>query len=364
MATGNSVGSPECRRCRRGRWYLVGSGWSRVGVVAAIQQTRLGTPGSASLTGIVGVRGYGGGVSIPTSVWFIVAVVALGLGLLMLRASQRAGGGGGGHQRDRRRWAEQKEWEYLDSDPVLPSTWRYGTIHQGGPGVARNLVTGSVPTAEGRRMVYVFDHEQAGRLSSVVCAVQRRSAVKGAFELRLPSAPLPEDAGLDLLEPVGQRYAFVSDPGAIGPLITPRLVRAADEIGDEVELLWGEDSWVLCTAPLNYSSERLQHLLDRLVEVAGALEEAARSNRPVDPAPRFPTDSSTSGGAADLTDSAEFSTSGPGTVRSGTAAASWTRSLSTRAAESHTTDPEADKPSTDSTDKLPTDKLPTDGAGS
>ena len=212
-------------------------------------------------------------MSIPTSVWFLIAAVAFVLGLLMLRASQHTGGG---QSRDRRRWAAQKEWEYLDSDPVLPSRWRYGTIHQGGPGIARNLVTGSVPTAEGRRLVYVFDHEQAGRLSSVVCAVQRRTAMSGAVELRLPSAPLPDDAGLDLLEPVGQRYAFVSDAAAIRPLITPRLIRAADAIGEDVELLWAEDSWVLCTAPLDYTPDHLQELLDQLVEVAGALEEASK----------------------------------------------------------------------------------------
>lgn len=214
-------------------------------------------------------------MGIPTSVWFVIAAVAFVLGLLMLRASRQAGGA---QPRDRRRWAQQKEWEYLDSDPVLPSRWRYGTIHQGGPGVARNLVTGSVPTAEGRRLVYVFDHEQAGRLTSVVAAVQRRSAMKGAFELRLPSAPLPDDAGLDLLEPVGERYAFVSDAAAIRPLITPRLVRAADAVGDDIELLWAEDSWVLCAAPLDYAPEQLQDLLDQLIEVAAALEEAARGS--------------------------------------------------------------------------------------
>src|SRR5882724_6942599 len=104
----------------------------------------------------------------------------------MLRASRHAGGG---QMRDRRRWAAQKECEYLDSDPVLPSRWRYGTIHQGGPGVARNLVTGTLETDEGRRLVYVFDHEQAGRPSSAVAAVQRRSSMSGALELRMPSAP-------------------------------------------------------------------------------------------------------------------------------------------------------------------------------
>ena len=250
-------------------------------------------------------------MSIPTSVWFIIAAVALVLGLLMLRASQHTGGG---QSRDRRRWAAQKEWEYLDSDPVLPSRWRYGTIHQGGPGIARNLVTGSVPTAEGRRLVYVFDHEQAGRLSSVVCAVQRRTAMSGAVELRLPSAPLPDDAGLDLLEPVGQRYAFVSDAAAIRPLITPRLIRAADAIGEDVELLWAEDSWVLCTAPLDYTPDHLQELLDQLVEVAGALEEASKPGG----SPQLPA-SSPDGGPSDSPHG-----------QSSSAAADWARSFTNR----------------------------------
>jgi len=261
-------------------------------------------------------------VGIPTSVWFIIAAVALVLGLLMLRASQRTGGG---QTRDRRRWAAQKEWEYLDSDPVLPSRWRYGTIHQGGPGVARNLVTGSVPTAEGRRLVYVFDHEQAGRLSSVVCAVQRRSAMSGAVELRLPSAPLPDDAGLDLLEPVGQRYAFVSDAAAIRPLITSRLVRAADAIGEDVELLWAEDSWVLCTAPLNYTPDQLQELLDELVEVAAALEEASHPGG----SPQLPA--SPSPGPA------------PESPDSSSAAANWARSFSNRPSP-HQSEPRSDSP--------------------
>jgi hypothetical protein len=249
-------------------------------------------------------------MGIPTSVWFIIAAVALVLGLLMLRAAQ---GAGGAQSRDRRRWAANKEWEWLDNDPVLPSRWRYGTIHQGGPGVARNLVTGSVPTSEGRRLVYVFDHEQAGRLSSVVVAVQRRSSIGGAFELRLPSAPLPDDAGLDLLEPVGERYAFVSDPTTIRPLITPRLAHAADAIGEEVELLWAEDSWVLCTAPLDAAPEHLQELLDQLIEVAAALEEAVKG-----------------GGAAPRLPGSASPPAEPGPAPSSSSAASWARSFSAR----------------------------------
>jgi hypothetical protein len=257
-------------------------------------------------------------VGIPTSVWFVIAAVALVLGLLMLRASQP---GGGGQSRDRRRWAAQKEWEYLDSDPVLPSRWRYGTIHQGGPGVARNLVTGSVPTPDGRRLAYVFDHEQAGRLSSAVCAVQRRGSMNGAVEFRLPSAPLPDDAGLDLLEPVGQRYAFVSDPSAIRPLLTHRLIRATDAIGEHVELLWAEESWVLCTAPLDDTPDQLQDLLDQLVEVAAALDEASGAGG----SPRLPGPDS-AGPSGDPGGSA------------GSSAANWARSFTQQPS------PEPDEP--------------------
>lgn len=210
------------------------------------------------------------------SVWFVVAIIAVlvGVGLLLFERFR------GGVTRDRKRWAAMREWEYLDSDPVLPSRWRYGTIHQGGPGVARNLVSGDVPTPDGPRQSYAFDHEQAGRVSSVLCAVQVQQALPAAVELRLPSAPLPDDAGLDLLEPVGERYAFVSDAEAVRPLLTPRLADASDAIGEDVELLWAEDAWVLAAAPVGISPDRMQDLLADLAEVATALEEGLTAARP------------------------------------------------------------------------------------
>lgn len=206
----------------------------------------------------------------PTT-WFVIAVIALLLGAALLIFDRSRGGGGS--VKDRRRWAAMRGWEYLDTDPVLPSRWRYGTIHQGGPGVARNLISGEVPTPDGPRQAYVFDHEQAGRLNSVLAAVQVRGLLPAAVELRLPSAPLPDDAGLDLLEPVGERYAFVSDAEAVRPLLTKRLAGASDAVGDDIELLWAEESWVLATAPLGASTDRLQDLLADLAEVATALEQ-------------------------------------------------------------------------------------------
>lgn len=210
-------------------------------------------------------------MGIPSGVWFVIAVIALLVGGALLVLDRRRADGGS--SRDRRRWAAARGWEYLDSDPVLPSRWRYGTIHQGGPGVARNLISGDVPTPDGPRQAYLFDHEQAGRLSSVLAAVQVRNPVPAAVELRLPSAPLPDDAGLDLLEPVGARYAFVADAEAVRPLLTRRLAQAADEVGDDVELLWAEEAWVLATAPLDSPVERLQDLLADLAGVAAALEQ-------------------------------------------------------------------------------------------
>jgi hypothetical protein len=218
-------------------------------------------------------------VGLSPTVWFLIAVIALLLGAALLFADRRGGTGGA---RDRKKWAAMRGWEYLDTDPVLPSRWRYGTIHQGGPGVARNLMSGDVPTPDGPRQAYVFDHEQAGRLNSVLVAVQVQEVLPAAVELRLPSAPLPDDAGLDLLEPVGERYAFVSDAEAVRPLLTPRLADASDAVGDDVELLWAEESWVLATAPLDSDPDRIQDLLADLAEVATALEEGLGARHRLD----------------------------------------------------------------------------------
>lgn len=179
--------------------------------------------------------------------------------------------------RDRKRWAAMRGWDFTASDPVLPSRWRYGTIHMGGPGVARNLISGDVPTPDGPRQAYAFDHEQGGRPSSILVAVQMQGVLPAAVELRLPSAPVPEDVGLELLEPVGERYAFVTSADSVRPLLTPRLVEASDAVGEDVELLWAEDAWVLAAVPLGTGPGRLQDLLADLAEVATALEHGQRA---------------------------------------------------------------------------------------
>jgi hypothetical protein len=222
-------------------------------------------------------RGYPSAVGLSPTVWFVIAVVALLVGVAMLLVDR--GRGGDGAVRDRKRWAAMRGWDYLAVDPVLPSRWRYGTIHMGGPGVARHLISGEVPTPDGPRQAYAFDHEQGGRPTAVLAAVQVQALLPAAVELRLPSAPVPDDAGLELLEPVGERYAFVTNAEAVRPLLTPRLIEASDAVGADVELLWAEDSWVLATIPLGAGPDRLQDLLADLAEVATALEHGLRAHQ-------------------------------------------------------------------------------------
>jgi hypothetical protein len=217
-------------------------------------------------------------MGLPASVWFVIALVALllGAGLLFFERRRTTG-----TSRDRQRWAALREWEFLDEDPVLPGRWRYGTIHQGGPGVAKDLVSGWLPNEPGRRRIYVFDHEQHGTISSVIVGVETTAQLSVAIELRLAtSARPPDDVGLEGHGPVGKRIAFVSDTTAAQPLITPRLAAAADAVGDDIELIWAEDSWVLAAAPVGSDTDRIQDLLLDLVEVATALERTPERPSP------------------------------------------------------------------------------------
>lgn len=224
-------------------------------------------------------------MGLPAWPWFTLAILAAGVGAALLFAER---GRGLAPDRDRRRWAAQRDWSYVESDPMLPSRWRYGTIHQGGHGRARNLATGPVPGSDGRRSAHVFDLEQAGHITGVVAAVRTATTLPAVIELRLPSAPLPDDAGLDDVGPVGARLGFVTDLAAARPLVTHALAEAADRVGADIPLVWAEDSWVLATAPVDVDLERVESLLESLVGVAVTLESGGGGSRDLfDPMPPF-----------------------------------------------------------------------------
>jgi len=208
-------------------------------------------------------------VGVPAWVWFTVAILAAALGLMLLAAdrAQRTA-----RNRERRRWAALRGWQYSENDEVLLSRWQHGLAAVHGRGNARDVVTGTMFTSTGRRLVHVLDVEQNGKVVAVLAGVHRRHPTASVVELWLPSVPVPREGELDLLGPVGDRYAFVSDLAQARPLITPDLVDAADEIGDDVTVVWLEESWVLAAAPPNATPARLERLLRNLGELADIID--------------------------------------------------------------------------------------------
>ncbi|WP_460394100.1 type III secretion system chaperone family protein [Actinophytocola sediminis] len=212
-------------------------------------------------------------MGIPAWVWFVVAVAAGVAGAAMLlrdraRLTSR--------NRERRRWAALRGWQFADADQLLPTQWTGGAIafHGGGAKdvTARDVVAGSTFTADGRRRVYVFDLDSGGRTTAVIAAVQCRRVLPAVVELWLPSAPFQREHMPELLGPIGQRYAFVSDLTAASGLITPDLVDATEEIGADIAVTWIENGWVLAGVAPHASPSRLERLLRGIGEVADVID--------------------------------------------------------------------------------------------
>lgn len=202
--------------------------------------------------------------------WFLIAGVAAVTGAVLLAADY---GHRTAHQRERRRWAALRGWRFVASDPVLADRWRHGLIARGGAGVATNLVIGSLFTPQGRRPVQIFDHEQSGKVSSVLVAVRRkRPTADLVVELWTPNRPRSHDPGLEPLDPVGERAAYSTHPDRAGPLITPDLVAACDQVGQDVPVVWLEQDWVLAAAPATATPARLELLLRALDAIADQLD--------------------------------------------------------------------------------------------
>lgn len=201
--------------------------------------------------------------------WFLVAFVALAAGALFLARDRALLTS---RNRERRRWASLRGWQFAETDHVLPGQWSGGAVAYYGDGVARDVVAGSTFTADGRRKVYVFDLEAAGRVNTVISAVQCRRKHPVVIELWVPSTPFQREHMPELLGPVGQRYAFVSDIAAARALITPDLVDATEDIGQDVAVAWIEDGWVLAASAPNSTPSRLERLLRNLGEIADVVD--------------------------------------------------------------------------------------------
>ncbi|PPK67941.1 hypothetical protein V5P93_007286 [Actinokineospora auranticolor] len=217
-------------------------------------------------------------MGIPAWFWFVVAVVAgVGGGLFLLRDRARLTS----RNRERRRWAALRGWQFTEADPALPKQWTGGAVAYYGDGVAKDVVTGSTFTADGRRKVFVFDLEAGGRINVVVAAVQCKRVHPVVLELWVPSTPFQREHMPELLGPVGQRYAFVSDIAAARALITPDLVDATEEIGQDIAVAWIERGWVLAAAAPGSSPSRLERLLRGIGEIADVVDPFDTDERPL-----------------------------------------------------------------------------------
>lgn len=208
-------------------------------------------------------------MGIPAWIWFVVAVVAgLAGAAFLLRDRARLTS----RNRERRRWAALRGWQFAETDHELPTQWLGGAIAFHGGGIARDVVAGSTFTADGRRRVYVFDLESGGRVNTVIAAVQCRRVQPVEVEAWLPSAPFRRDNMPELLGPMRQRYAFVSDLADGRTLMTPDFVDAVEDVGADIPVLWIEDGWVLASAPAQASPSRLERLLRGIGEVADVID--------------------------------------------------------------------------------------------
>ena len=169
-------------------------------------------------------------------------------------------------------------WSYVAIDPALPSRWRWGTIHESGPGWASDLMTGAVPCRDGRRLGYVFDHENDDRSLGCVAAVRRVAAVAEPLELRT-QPPALEVEGLNRVDDAFGRVVHTGPTGADARR-GPEVPRAVEKIRSDVSLVWFEDIWVLGRTAPGSSPERLEDLLLALGEVAVELDESAAGSAP------------------------------------------------------------------------------------
>lgn len=226
------------------------------------------------------------GVGIPAWVWFVIAVVAVAAGITLLAVDRKQQVPS---NRERRRWAELRGWQFAEADRVLPTRWQRGVLGRHG-GTALDVVAGSTFTSAGRRQVYFLDLEMGGKTTASIVAVRCRRGVPATIELWLPDVPVPQDTELDLLGPVGSRYAFVTDVAAARTLVTPDMVDVSEDIGGDVTVVWLENDWVLAALePRDGNPERLETLLRGVGALADLVDPfEANPNDPDTPAEQRP----------------------------------------------------------------------------
>ncbi|WP_033289990.1 hypothetical protein [Amycolatopsis jejuensis] len=208
-------------------------------------------------------------MGISAWIWFVIAAVALVVGLGLLFADRAKEGS---RNRERMRWAQLRGWQFVEEDERLPRQWAGGAIGYFGAEAAVNVVAGSTFTSDGRRPVFIFDIESQGQVPAVVVAVRCNKTHRVPVEMWLSSVPFQRENMPEMLGPIGQRYAFADDAEGARQVITQELVDAADQLGGDVGVAWLENEWVLASVVPGAGPSRLERLLRDLGEIADIVD--------------------------------------------------------------------------------------------
>lgn len=196
--------------------------------------------------------------------WFVLAAVVgvAGAVLLVLDSRRRTE-----RTRTRREWAASHGMRFTTADPVITAQWGYGVFAHGGAGRALDLTTGQ----HGGATLHLLDLEQRGTVVATLVALRRPTSSPTVLELRLASSIPHSEAGIDLLGPVGQRYAFTSDLESARRVLDQRLVVLGDAAGSDVPVLWGEGGWALAALEPTAGPQRWDETLGVLTRFADLL---------------------------------------------------------------------------------------------
>lgn len=227
---------------------------------------------------------------------FLLAFVALGVGIWLLggdtqatdtnanhdqprRTTPRWSGLRRGQNAARRTWAEAKGFSFARTDSTLVGQWRRGAASTGA--APRDIATGRSHHHD----VHVMDLGRAtviamatGEASDVVVDIRR-----DGFEDTKPSSKYGHVPSDDLVE-VERADGFGvwgTDPGPVQRFVDSRVRRALTQLPEAVDAVWFEGDWVL--AQLSRESEPEQW--EATFEPLALLADTARTLPPRDPKP-------------------------------------------------------------------------------
>lgn len=196
--------------------------------------------------------------------WFLLAALVLAAGVALIVVDQRRRSA---RTRGRQAWAQARGWRHTTADPVITAQWRHGPFAHGGAGRALDLVAGERDGAQ----VRVLDLEQRGHLVATLVAVRRPVGSETVLELRTGRSTPPRESAMDLLGPIGPRFAFTTDLESARRAVDERLVALTEQLGPDLDVVWAEGDWALAALPTTSEPARWEQVAADLARFGGLL---------------------------------------------------------------------------------------------